>query len=278
MILSASQIAEAEQAMPPDDLVSLRDRGFWIEPRTFPFRPLDLVPYLDDGTEPVGRLATPAVDPEQWIDNWGLAAFEARIAIKAVEDDANRPVFVHRPPKQQNKGLGHHCDLMEQERPELLKALKRFVAEAEQHDPVSPVDIAKREGIFQIRHDVADKLDSFAVKYALESSDGSTYWHLVRQYLHDNGPGLSDDVPDAYRGFLSTQISCWKGHRLFGRTVPAITDFPDLRGLDCVVSILSHHLMATQTEHENGFSIWCERAKMAQGDYSAGRFVMHTNV
>jgi hypothetical protein len=68
------------------------------------------------------------------------------------------------------------------------------------------------------------------------------------------------------------------GHRLFGRSVPDITSPVDFQGLDCLIFIESDPILKTQTEHESGFSVWCDRTAMADGDFDTGKAEWHTNV
>lgn len=286
-VLTASEMAHAHEMHEPDDVGSLRDIGFWIDPPVFPKWPLDLQPYLDDGKTTPHVLAKPSKDPTDWITNWGLAAYETQIVIKAVEDDAVRSVSVFDWAESQamkqaglskNDQRAKHRSTMAQERPALLKALKHFHAVASSHDPCTPIDLEMRDDIWDLRNAVAAKLDSFAVRLALRANSAAVYRTLFREYMHRVDREDYDKVPEAYRAFLGAQISAWHNHRLFGRALPPVTYVPDLRGLDCLVSFESQDLMATETEHENGFSIWAARTQMAQGEYTHGTYVPHVNV
>ena len=177
-----------------------------------------------------------------------------------------------------NDQQAKHRSTMAQERPALLEALKQFRAIAGSQDPCTPIDPVTRDDIWKLRNAVAAKLDSFAVRYALKANPASVYKSLRRKYMHRVDRKDYAKVPEEYRAFLGAQISAWHNHRLFGHALPPVTDFPDLRGLDCLVSFEAQDLMATETEHENGFSIWAARTQMAQGTYTNGTFVPHLNV
>ncbi|CAN0600994.1 unnamed protein product [Ectocarpus sp. 12 AP-2014] len=94
----------------------------------------------------------------------------------------------------------------------------------------------------------------------------------------DRQRGTLASVPSGFHTFLTNQITARSHHRLFGLAIPAMTDCPDLRGVDCLLTLDSDRLLGTETEHESGFSIWCDRAEMAQGRFKSGRVIWHTNV
>jgi hypothetical protein len=70
----------------------------------------------------------------------------------------------------------------------------------------------------------------------------------------------------------------WRRHRLFGREPELESNFEDLRGQDCVISIGADALLQTTSEHEYGLSIWCPRGRMRKGLVDTGQLIRHRAV
>ncbi len=286
-MLSENELRFAQEVPAPADIEPLREVHFWVDDKTFPKWPVDLVPYLDaEGVVPPGTIAEDA-RPEDWITTWGLAAYEAKLALNALEQDevqADRHLEVmgRLSPEQQMGSVvarqTAHVELMEEMRPTAKAAIEAFLSEAERHSPEAPVDVEALLEMLNEREHVANYLESFPVKSALIPSERRLEEHLLRPR---RGMSITDTLaamPKAYRPFATRRIQRWREHRLFGQQVPEMTDWPDLRGLDCVISIGSDRLLETQTEHESGFSIWGPREAMAEGDWDRSKVVWHINV
>ena len=141
--------------------------------------------------------------------------------------------------------------------------------------PESPVDTAALDAIMAKRAALNERLKGFD---AFRTSPASVEQALLSPKTGQTLEDVLADPPEAFRPFLTARLTGWRGHRLFGWAVPEMTDFPDLRGLDCVLSLTADHLPATQTEHHDGFSIWVRREAMAAGDWSDARIVWHSAV
>ncbi len=285
-VLSEADLARAGEIAAPADLETLQASHFWVEDKTFPNWPVDLVPYLDaEGVAPPGTLSNDA-PPEEWITTWGLAAYEARRALNSVEADeelAKRQVErLERLSPEQRAGtqtqILDHVVLMGNLRPRMKRAIEAFLSEADKHLPEAPVDVEMLLSVLQERKYVAGRLENYPVKRKLIPSERSLEAHLFRRRSGKSITETITSMPKAYRPFATRRIRRWREHRLFGQQVPEMTDWPDLRGLDCVISIGSDRLLETQTEHESGFSIWGPREAMAEGDWDRSKVVWHINV
>lgn len=276
-ILSPAEVESGQNCAVPDDLAPLSDLGFWIDSPTFERWPLDLVGFADDGRERPGP-------PERPVTTWGLATYDLTRVATALRTDAamrerhDKWIETHDPatplPATVAKEAEHHA-VMRVEGPPLMAAVDAFLARAEAQDPKEPADAQALAEITARRTALSGRLvHGYPVKLALRPNPAALAAALIASHRH-NG---FRDMPEAYRAFAQPYITGWRGHRLFGKGLPPTTDPQDLQGLDCLISILSDPILQTQTEHGNGFSIWCDRDAMAEGDFSEGRLVLHTNV
>lgn len=286
--VSAEDMARSEAIAPPEDMLALSELGFWVEETLFPVWPVDFVPYVDaEGVCPPDELTfeTPV---EDWLTTWGLAAFEAEMLLKAFEADASQrqsheATKAHLSPEQQEKPnfkrLAAYHQMMEQQSAAVIAAVEAFHDEAQRFDPEATVSQDRLAAVLGIRRELSDALDGFSMKQSLVPRPGTVAGQLLRRKVRDEPmENVYARVPDGCRDFLSSHIRAWRGHRLFGRDIPEATVEFDLRGRDCVLVINADPLLATQTEHENGFSIWGLRAKTAEGDWTAVASYWHTNV
>ena len=160
----------------------------------------------------------------------------------------------------------------------VFQALTAFIERANREDQTAPVDAVALADIVAKRKALAGGMQSNTMlKIRLSPKPNYVYDDLVRKYI-DRQRGTLVDVPPGHHAFLTRKIEARKNHRLFGLAIPEMTDYPDLRGLNCVMSLDADALLGTETEHENGFSIWADRDEMAEGRLEAGRVIWHTNV
>jgi hypothetical protein len=279
-ILTPAEVAGAADCPLPDDLSSLRDVGFWIDPPTFPRWPLDVVGFADDGTDPTGPPARP-------VATWGLAAHDlgrvatalrneiaasARFRDSAATRAARGPVSDKTARIQAEQA--EHYALIDAEAPALLADVAALHAQAAAQDPLAPVDVAAMAAMDVRRTALAGRMRDYPIKFTLRPDPARLARDLIDAHL---STGLAD-LPAAFRSHVEPIVTGWRGHRLFGKGLPPSNQPEDLRGLDCLISILADPLLATRTEHENGFSIWGDRAAMARGDLTKGRLVLHISV
>lgn len=279
-ILTPAEVAGAQDCPVPDDLSSLRDVGFWIDPPTFPYWPLDVVGFADDGRDPPGPPAHP-------VATWGLAAHDlGRVATALRKDIAASAHFrdgaaaraaagpVSARTAQVYAQHAEHCALIDAEAPALLADVESLHARAAAQDPLAPVDAAAMAAMDARRAALAGRMQNYPIKFTLRPDPA----RLARDLIDAHPGARIADLPAAYRSHVEPYVTGWRGHRLFGKGLPPSTQPEDLRGLDCLISILSDPLLGTRTEHESGFSIWADRAAMFRGDLSRGRLVLHTTV
>jgi hypothetical protein len=167
-----------------------------------------------------------------------------------------------------------HYALIDAEAPALLADVEALHARAAAQDPLAPVDAAAIAAMDARREALAGRMQNYPIKCILRPDPA----RLARDLIDAHHRTRLANLPAAFRSHVEPHVTGWRGHRLFGKGLPSSPHPEDLRGLDCLISLVSDPLLATRTEHEDGFSIWCDRAAMARGDLSRGRLVLHTSV
>ena len=284
IFLSADDMEHATAIPVPEDLRPLKDIGFWLQAPAFHYCPVDLVPFLDTDQR---QAELPQKDGIDWIDTWGLAAFEAQAALSAMENERNQRKWRADYEKRRDKTVPlkkhqirqrEQDDILETSEKPVYDAVKAFWERAESQDPGASVDAEALRAVVALRQSLADRMPANTMmKSRMTPKARDVFSDLTLKYL-DQLSGTLAFVPAAFHTFMTSQITARNHHRLFGLAIPAMTDLPDLRGVDCLLTFDSDPLLGNQTEHESGFSIWCDREEMAQGRFETGRVIWHTNV
>ncbi|MCU0909279.1 MAG: YwqG family protein [Rhodobacteraceae bacterium] len=274
--LTPAEVVAGRDCPVPTDLSTLRDVGFWIDDgQTFPRWPVDIVGFADDGEDRPSSLG-----PVTWgvvAYDLGLVAAEirsqlrlgARFAEWLASRDPDAPM-PQKDVKRAARGVADHA-LILTEGWRLLASADALRIRALAEDPMREADPEALRAVTAARANLAGRLAQSGKHVLRPDLD-----RLARVLIEDHakGQGLLT-MPEAYRAFVEPCITGWRGHRLLGKALPPDTHPDDLRGLDCLMSVLSDPILGTRTEHEGGFSIWCDRAALARGDISTCRLVRH---
>lgn len=295
--LTEEELRGAVTRKAPRDLAPLADVGFFDGEGTFPHWPIDLHYRLDNGDE----LASNELSAEKWIINWGTALAEAKALKARLEIDAyQRKQFdewmstrdADSPPLKpfQEKQERHHA-AMRRLGPTFHAALDAFMVRAENMPPDAPIDQENLKGLLQRRRDLAEHPDTYQIEGALTPRRSSFIYNQLRLRYKDGTwrfqPDALDEqtphpelkeLPAHFQHVVSGFIADTQFHGLFGRTLPPTSEPIELRGMDSLVMLPANKLLGTQTDHEDGFSIWCPSADMAEGNFLSGKLVWHTNV
>ncbi|MCK1514546.1 DUF1963 domain-containing protein [Bradyrhizobium sp. 190] len=94
-ILRADEIARSKPLTLPEQLPSLRKHGFFSDEQTFASWPVRLVAYLDRGSDRPDCFPDTFEKPSDWITNWGIAAFEADLAIDCLNRELKEAKWFH---------------------------------------------------------------------------------------------------------------------------------------------------------------------------------------
>jgi len=288
-LVSAAAMADAKPADLPSDLPSARKHGFFCDRQTLNFWPVSPVAFFDNGKDP-----RPADFPdrfarvEDWIVNWGIAALEAELATASLQRELewsrhHYDRLVQRPSgaadHQTNPAEDEHHRQIATDGPGLLAALEEWHARCQAQPPEAPVDRALLTAIFETRRAFfARMVSSYRPNHVLLGS-----WRMLSEKLM-RGHGRIDDqrfyeaLPSAYKPFIEAFITDWRMHRLFGVEPEFANNDEDLAGHDCLISIFADSLLAIESEHEYGLSIWCPHQDLQQGRYDRGQLVRHCAV
>ncbi|MEO9826533.1 MAG: hypothetical protein ABJF50_19185 [Paracoccaceae bacterium] len=269
----------------PESLRPLNHLGFWIKSPTFPFWPIDLVPFLDTNHHEQDESGASS-DSFDWHGTWGHAAFEAHMLEKTIDYersqrklradlDAQRDHSV--PLSEHERNLRQQDAILHEGDKPLFAALKALIERAGIEGAETPIDAEALSEIINQRNTLAESLPIETIlKERLIKPDRSDANALMNYF--DREKGEFRDVPSVFHPIFTRWITRNRRHRLFGLAQPYVTGYVDLRGLDCLLKLDTDPFLATQTEHESGFSIWADREEMAQGRFENGRVIWHTNV
>jgi hypothetical protein len=290
-LLSPADVARGRPCDAPDDTPLLEDLGFWGSGVAFPHWPVTPHAYLDtDGGRPP-FMAAPFEDPTQWITTCGLAALEAQVVIDGLSRDL-RLASEHREMRARTQRQGEkpnartqkvrekqasHYDLIEAEAPRIIDRLTDWRDRCSAKAGTEPVDVDALARLVAERLRIAERMDSYHVRYQLEGSPADVWTAIQVRHPDIGADQRFDGIPEAFRPFVETMITGWRGHRLFGLQEPPPYNDEDLSGRDCLITIAADEFIATRSEHEHAMSIWCPRDEMAAGDHSGGLFVRHGN-
>jgi hypothetical protein len=271
-ILSEDELARSKPLILPERLPSLRKHGFFNDEQTFAFWPVELVAYLDRGSERPDCFPDMFEKPSDWITNWGIAAFEADLAIDCLNLELKEAEWFHDFGRRQDaagtprqdtpviRSKTLHYTQMAEKAPALVAALIDWRDRALSHVQDDIIDKASLDEIFARRTALSNEMvENYWPKLILPGNARKT-WEKINA-LH---PGLTrpeafQAIPSAYRPFVTAHVTGWRGHRLFGIEPPFPNNGEDLRGQDCLISIAADALLDTCSEHEYGMSIWCSQ-------------------
>jgi hypothetical protein len=289
-VFDAAGMADAVDRAPPGDAPSLRDRGFWIEGPVFPRWPVDLHPFLETrGGSTRGPF--PPQDAMDLLVTWADAALEAETTAhwlgvfhsqrtRELEHRLSKPVTGERAMRTREAQVAHARRFIEQG-PGMAEAIAEWGRSARSRPPSEPVDRDALGAIFARRREWASPMVNFPEKSALVSGYARIFQTLEtgNKALRRDAMGRYDFslIPPEHRESVTRDISRWSGHRLFGQGWIRDDLELDLRGKDAVFTILSDRWLATQSEHEDGFSGWFDRPGPALGE-TRGLCALHTTV
>nr|WP_244328078.1 DUF1963 domain-containing protein [Roseibium sp. RKSG952] len=281
-----SQLRERSE---PDDLEAT---FHYRRKAVFPKWHFELIPYLDSAeATPPGILGEE--EPHEWITNWGLALAEldaASYSIRSHRGDRNRHLSdLRRMKRSEWPGARGNPEILERTRfyrqvsnllPPLHKEIAAFRKLAENHDPSDAVDQEALQRLMSARMDLVANLPANA-KYGIASLNCDHQSNILHSLLLERDVTLEEklsDLPECFHDFVSKHISAWRGHRLFGQKLPKTTSILDFRSVQCVLDIKADYYLGTESEHQDGFSIWTPIEALTAGDWSKTKMYHHTNV
>jgi hypothetical protein len=291
-ILDARDMARAGPLALPDRLEPISKHGFFSEERAFGYWPIDPVAYLDsyseDGEVRPAFLPDRFKRPADWITTGGIAALDAEIVIDSLKVELRQGEDFEKSRQQlgaafpKSAVIGskiQHYALMRRRAPELIAALGAWRELALSQPPEAGADAVRLGHIMRLRLALRDEMvESYAPKWVLPGNPDKVWEKIWWAYPQMHRDRDYSALPAAYRPFVEARITGWRRHRLFGIEPAFSNNGEDLRGQDCLISIFADPLLATQSEHEYGMSVWCPRDRMAQGRYDEGQFVRHCAV
>jgi len=281
--LTGDEVRFARERATPEDLTGLKEVGFFIPKQTFHRWPLDLRYERDEGSfreEP---------EANTWINTWGVAAAEGKLVLAArarlkaslerYERSRSRRDEHAVPMKSFKAKDGEFYETMKTFGLPFFEKFEAFIATAQAMPENDPIDELLLADILERRRALANRIGNYDIKLALTPSFFRFENHLIRTYFDQNTGRFRDGV-DSYvspvlQGILSDMISGHRYHRLFGKPLLPSYETRDLRGFDCLFMTITDNLLGIQGEHECGFSIWCPRDEMTQGNFDNGIFIRH---
>lgn len=291
-ILPAAQMAYAVEQEVPADLSSLQTAHFWRDAPTFRKTPVDVVPFLDDGSNPPKQLPDPFETAENWISNWGLAAVEAENALKHLTNEWERwhsPQGQEQLESERKLSVQHpniasfarkvvHIEAILKDGGHVIQALETWRDMATSRPVDAPVDRRALQQMFDLRAGFAEDLVA-PLQDTMRKGDPKQMWDAIclTQPAFKRGENY-EAIPPHYRDFIGNWVTRWSGHRIFGLEPPFPNNSEDFRGQDCFISIAFDDVLGNRTEHDYGLSIWCPRDEMAAGKFDNGQLVRHCAV
>ncbi len=292
LTLSEGEMAQAVPQAIPEDLQALDEVGFFIPEPVLRKWPVDLVPFLDDGTSPPAALPQTFAEPEYWITTWGLAAPEIGIAVKRLEASlqslrgekgAKRLAGLRQQMERSPISSFYARELARAEHtrdhgPNLLERLLAWQNLAESKPGERAVDQVALSAVFKARRAYAEGFKGTEVDL-IRDGHPTLVWDAMclKEGAFRRGQNFAA-LSEMYRDFAEKQVAAWRGHRVFGIEPPFPNNGEDFRGQDCLISIASDPLLGTETDHNYGMSVWCPRDEMAKGQLQEGQFVLHCAV
>lgn len=280
-ILTANEMAIADEVPLPEGLGSLKDIHHWRDEQTFTRWPLDPVPFLDDGADWPAAFPKPFVDPSQWITTWGMARLESEFLLKTLhwtENHQARSTAAPDPNGSHQAKLAHFYQVLAGAPvQEMLKIIRHWHETAASLPPDMPVDRQSLHGLFALRRRLSEGMGSYALTQALKGWPQKIWSDFVMDHRARLAAQDLAGIPPGLRDFVEANVTTWRGHRLFG----LIDDLPfsevDRRGHDLLLSVQGDDLIGNQREHTGGSSIWCRREDLIAGRHESGLLLHHDN-
>ena len=292
-------MASAEMVSSPDDLPALDEHGYFGGGDAFTCWPVDLVPLpgstadMDKG-EVSASGHRPSIfpdrfcDPLDWISNWAIAALEAEVVIKSLENEMRQAEW-HRdywarqreagaslPQNRVQESKSYHYGMMLADGPELIATMKAWRDHAAAQHPEGAVDKAMLAEIFTRRLEFRSQMKhSYSPMHTLPGSAGEVWESICSLGGDAKGLEALRALPSEYHGFVEARVTDWRNHRLFGIEPPFPNNREDLRGWSSLISISADLLLGTQSEHDYGMSIWFKKEDLSSANFTGGRLVRH---
>jgi Domain of unknown function (DUF1963) len=301
-VLTASEMASAEMISSPEDLPLLEERGYWGDGNAFTHWPVDLVAYssdsadMDDEESSDSEYRPPIFpdrfsDPLTWISNWAIAALEAEVVIKSLENEMRQAEWSRQyredkakkgesiPQLAHTERQNNHYDMMLEACPAVLNKLHQWRDHVLSQAPQTPVTHLMLREIFEHRHALRNRMAAnYSSMHALAGS-AEKVWEKLRTRLEGAGAAVSlRTLPPEYHGFVEAKVTDWRNHRLFGIEPPFPNNGEDLRGWSCLISVHADSLLGTETEHHYGMSVWVKQEDRNTANFINGQLVIHCAV
>jgi hypothetical protein len=226
--------------------------------------------------------------PSGWIVNWGIAAFEADVAIDCLNHELREAEWFHdhmrdldakgevRPNTDVVRSKTQHYGMMVEKAPALVAALIEWRDWALSFVQDDPIDQAALADIFARRTALSDAMVSHYLPKLILPGDARRTWDKFnRRYPELTRPEAFQAIPEYFRPFVDAQLAGWRRHRLFGIEPPFPNNVEDVRGQGCLISIAADRLLNTDSEHDYGMSIWCSQDDLRKAQYASGQFIRH---
>jgi hypothetical protein len=277
--LTTFEMAGAQPLDTPDDLPPLTTIHHWQNAPTFVRWPVVLHPFIDDGTSWPAAFPRPFIEPTQWITTWGMARYEADHVLQSLDwtlSTGKSHVGKTFPPGSAGaKQTAFMNAIAGPDFQEVFTVLRQWRDTAGGVDPTAPVDRQALHGLFALRKRVVEGHGNYPLILALKGYPQGIWKKLRSTLLGALAAQDVTTVPPGLRSFVETNLTTWRGHRLFGLLEDLEFNEEDRRGQDLLVSIQRDDVVRTEREHHWGTSIWVPRAELAAGQFNGGQLLQH---
>lgn len=291
-MLTEAEMKEATPLSLPADLPTVEKHGFFGEGQTLVHWPVSPVAFFDTGQEGrpdcfPGRFANIVT----WINNWGIAAFEAEVALECLTTELRFAGSFYETQDSLLRDGGplptgeaytlnaHYSAQILAAAPDMVSALREWHQQALARPAEEPVGDLSLAAIFEKRLAFVDRLTgNYRPKSVLPGNPKEVWQKLTLKYGGADPQLFFQSLPSVYRPFVEACVTDWRGHRLFGVEPPFPNNPEDLRAHSCLISIAADPLLETCSEHEYGMSVWCPNEDMSRGRFDQGQFVRHCAV
>lgn len=290
-VLSPHDVDGAGPVSPPFNLPSLRNLDFFGDTPLFNCWAVDPVGYVSDGTPRPSAFPDPFEHPIDWIDTHGLADIDVSLLITAMERElaqierlrqvrlqdavAGQPEYK----RERITARYEHFAHVEQHGPSVLDQLLEWRRYVQSKSAEHIIDTAALDDVLKIRAAYrAPMTANYGTREHL-AGDANIVWEHVLRTIPKGDNGLDFlKTPLGLRCFVERKITDWRGHRLLGLEPEFPNNWEDRRGQDPFLSIAADPILATESEHEYGLSIWLNRHATAHGQFGGGQLIRHCAV
>lgn len=305
LIVDGDAIHRADLLPPPTDTPALEEFGFWAKGTTFPEWPVTPQAYLDDAKDEEKCFGPPEDSPAafpyphrapiDWISNCGIAALEAEEVITALQNDTRQanwsldyqvrqidPALELASAEAQSMAfskISSYYQLLLTDGQGMVADMQQWLSRMLAADPLAPVDPDELAQLFARREAFCEQVDAnYSATTALRGAPDRLWEKICDRHRGKTPFSTMRALPQAYQRFAEDRICGWRHHRLFGIEPPFPNNPENLAGLACLISICADQLLAMQTEHGYGISLWGPENDLRSGRYDRLQVIRHCAV